>query len=140
MNPEELLQVLSCFHLQTFSSGRELIQALQEDDYVRQFIAPVGGIKRSTFFDRVNERGVEQLLFIFTELQKQAASVLPTQHADLGDLAAIDGSLVDVVLPMHWAEYRTIFCLLNQFGFVGGRDYVVLNPLRIIFADSMPTI
>lgn len=107
MNTEELLNTLTYFHLQEFSSGRELIQALQEDDYARQFIAPANGIKRSTFFDTVNDRGVEQLLFVFTELQKQAASVLPAQHADLGDLVAIDGSLIDAVLSMHWAEYRT---------------------------------
>jgi hypothetical protein len=107
MNTEELLHVLTYFHLQEFSSGRELIQALQEDDYAKQFIAPANGIKRSTFFDTVNDRGVEQLLFVFTELQKQAASVLPAQHVDLGDLIAIDGSLIDSVLSMHWAEYRT---------------------------------
>jgi len=59
--------------LQDFSSGRELIQTLQEDDYARQFVVPAGGIKRSTFFDTVNDRGVEQFLYVFTELQKQAA-------------------------------------------------------------------
>lgn len=107
MNTNELLQVLTYFHLQEFSSGRELIQALQEDDYARQFIAPANGIKRSTFFDTVNDRGVEQLLFVFTELQKKAAAVLPTQHAELGDLVAIDGSFIDAVLSMDWAEYKT---------------------------------
>ncbi len=83
-----------------------MIQALQEDDYARQFVAPAGGIKRSTFFDTVNDRGVEQLLYVFTELQKQAAGILPSQHSKLGDLVAIDGSLIDAVLSMHWAEYR----------------------------------
>jgi len=107
MNTEELLNILTYYHLQDFSSGRELIQVLQEDDYARQFVAPAGGIKRSTFFDTVNDRGVEQLLFVFTELQKQAAGVLPSQHLELGDLVAIDGSLIDSVLSMHWAEYRT---------------------------------
>lgn len=107
MNTEELLNVLTYYHLQEFSSGRELIQALQEDDYARHLIAPAGGIKRSTFFDTVNERGVEQLLYVFTELQKKAAAVLPSQHVELGDLVAIDGSLIDSVLSMHWAEYRT---------------------------------
>lgn len=107
MNTEELLNILTYYHLQEFSSGRELIQALQEDDYARQFVAPAGGIKRSTFFDTVNDRGVEQLLYVFTELQKQAAGILPSQHSKLGDLVAIDGSLIDAVLSMHWAEYRT---------------------------------
>ncbi len=107
MNTEELINILTYYHLQEFTSGTELIQALQEDDYARQFVAPAGGIKHSTFFDTVNERGVEQLLTVFNELQKQATGVLPSQHSELGDLVAIDGSLIDSVLSMHWAEYRT---------------------------------
>lgn len=107
MNTEELLNILTYYHLQEFSSGRELIQALQEDDYARQLIAPAGGIKHSTFFDTVNERGVEQLLHVFTELQKKAAATLPTRYAELGDLVAIDGSFIDSVLSMHWAEYQS---------------------------------
>ena len=107
MNTEELLNILTYYHLQEFSSGTELVQALQEDDYARQFVAPAGGIKHSTFFDTVNDRGVEQLLVVFTELQKQAAGTLPSQYTELGDLVAIDGSLIDSVLSMHWAEYRT---------------------------------
>ncbi|MFT5699004.1 MAG: hypothetical protein ACI8ZB_001860 [Desulforhopalus sp.] len=107
MNTEELLNILTYYHLQEFSSGTELIQALQEDDYARQFVAPAGELKRSTFFDTVNDRGVEQLLAVFTELQKQAAGALPSQYNELGDLVAIDGSLIDSVLSMHWAEYRS---------------------------------
>ena len=107
MNTEELLNILTYYHLQEFSSGSELIQALQEDDYARNFVAPAGGIKHSTFFDTVNDRGVEQLLAVFTELQKKASGVLPSKHSELGDLVAIDGSLIDSVLSMHWAEYRT---------------------------------
>jgi hypothetical protein len=107
MNTEELINILTYYHLQEFSSGTELIQVLQEDEYARQFVAPAGGIKHSTFFDTVNDRGVEQLLAVFTELQKQAAGTLPSQYSELGDLVAIDGSLIDSVLSMHWAEYRT---------------------------------
>lgn len=107
MNTEELLSILTYYHLQDFSSGRELLQTLEEDDYAREFVAPADGVKRSTFFDTVNDRGVEQLLFIFTELQKQAAGVLPSQYTELGDLVSIDGSLINGVLSMHWADYRT---------------------------------
>ena len=107
MNTEELLNILTYYHLQEYSSGRELIQALQEDEYARNLIAPAGGIHRSTFFDTVNDRGVEQLLYVFTELQKQAGAVLPAQHAHLGNLVAIDGSFIDSVLSMHWAEYNS---------------------------------
>ncbi len=106
MNTEELLNILTYYHLQDFSSGRELVQALQEDEYARRLIDPAGGLKQSTFFDTVNERGVEQLLHMFTELHKQAAAMLPSQHVDLGDLVVVDGSLIDSVLSMHWADYR----------------------------------
>lgn len=78
MNTEQLLNILTYYHLYECSSGRELVQALHEDEYARNLIAPAGGLQRSTFFDTVNERGVEQLMYVFTELQKQAASVLPT--------------------------------------------------------------
>ena len=107
MDTEDLLNILTYYHLQEFSSGRELVQALQEDDYAKYLVAPAGGIKRSTFFDTVNGRGVEQLLHVFTELQKQVPGALPSQYSELGDLVAIDGSLIDSVLSMHWAEYRT---------------------------------
>lgn len=92
MNTEELINILTYYLLQEFTSGTELIQALQEDDYARQLVAPAGGIKHSTFFDTVNDRGVALLLTVFSEL---------------GDLDAIDASLIDSILSMHWAEYRT---------------------------------
>lgn len=107
MTTEDLLNILTYHHLQEFSSGRELIQALQEDEYARRLVAPAGVVKQSTFFDTVNERGVEQLVYVFTELQKKAAALLPTQHQDLGDLVVVDGSLIDSVLSMHWADYRS---------------------------------
>ena len=65
MNTEELFNVLTYYHLQDFP-GRELLQALQQDAYAKHLIAPAGGIKHSTFFDAVNERGVEQLFYVFT--------------------------------------------------------------------------
>jgi hypothetical protein len=40
-------------------------------------------------------------------LQKQAASILPTRHIELGELVAVDGSFIDSVLSMTWAEYQT---------------------------------
>ena len=56
MDTEGLPNILTYYHLQELSSGRELIQAFQEDDYARSMIAPADGIKRSTFFDTVNDR------------------------------------------------------------------------------------
>jgi len=31
---------------------------------------------------------------------------VPAEHPELGDLVAIDGSLIDAVLSMTWADYR----------------------------------
>ena len=44
--------------------------------------------------------------FIFENLYKQAVNVLPKEHKILGDLVSIDGSLIDAVLSMYWADYR----------------------------------
>lgn len=107
MTTDDILNILVYYHLNEFSSGRELLQNLEEDEYARHLVAPAGGVKRSTFFDTVNERCVDQLLHVFSELQKQSSGILPTRHIELGELVAVDGSLIDSVLSMTWAEYQT---------------------------------
>lgn len=64
--------------------SRELVQTLQEDEYSRNLIVPVGGIKRSTLYGTVNDRGLEQHLYVFSKLQKNASAVLSHQYAELG--------------------------------------------------------
>lgn len=86
------LNALVYFHLQEHKSARHLIQDLGENEFAEQNIAPDGGISRSSFSEIINERGLEQLQFIFENLYKQAAGVLPKEHAELGDLVSIDGS------------------------------------------------
>lgn len=39
-------------------------------------------------------------------LCSQASDILPNHYAGLGELVAIDGSLIDAVLSMTWADYR----------------------------------
>ncbi|MDD2465434.1 MAG: transposase [Desulfobulbus sp.] len=107
MTTDDILNILVYYHLNEFSSGRELLQNLEEDEYSWHLIAPAGGVKRSTFFDTVNKRCVEQFLYVFCELQKQAAGIHPTRHIELGELVAVDGSFTDSVLSMTWAEYQT---------------------------------
>jgi hypothetical protein len=106
MNFEDQLNALIFFHLEEHTSGRHLVQTLQEDDFARNNIAPNDGISKSSFFEAVNERGLEQFMYVFQELQKKAVKVLPKEFAELGDLVAIDGSLIDAVLSMAWADYR----------------------------------
>lgn len=44
--------------------------------------------------------------FVFQEFQKDASKILPQKFPELGQLVAIDGSLIDSVLSMEWATYR----------------------------------
>lgn len=106
MDFENQLNALIYFHLEEHTSARHLVQALQEDDFARNNIAPKGGISRSSFSEAINERGLEQFLHVFQELQKQACAILPKKYSAFGDLISIDGSLIDSVLSMDWADYR----------------------------------
>lgn len=106
MNFEEQLKALIYFHLQEHDSARHLIQDMEENDFARENIAPEGGISRSSFSEIINGRGLEQLQFMFENLYKQAANVLPKQFQELGELISIDGSLISAVLSMYWADYR----------------------------------
>jgi hypothetical protein len=103
---EEQLNSLIFFHLEEHTSGRHLLQVMEEDTWARECIAPPQGIKKSSYFEAINTRGLEQLLFVFEKLQVKAGQYLPTKHADWGELVAIDGSLIDAVLSMVWADYR----------------------------------
>ena len=106
MEFEHQLHALIYFHLQEHTSGRHLLQSLEEDAFAKEYIAPKKGIAKSSFFEAMNERGLEHFLLVFEALLQQAANVLPDKHPELGQLVAIDGSLIDAVLSMEWADYR----------------------------------
>ncbi len=106
MTFEDELNSLIYFHLEEHSSGRHLLQALKEDDFARNEIAPQEGIEKSSFFEAINTRGLEQLLEVFEALYPKATRILPRKYRNLGDLVSIDGSLIDAVLSMTWADYR----------------------------------
>jgi len=106
MTFEDQLKALIFFHLEEHTSERHLIQVLEEDDFARDHISPKEGIKKSSFAEAINSRGLEQLAHIYQNLQTQAIDVLPKEHDELGDLIGIDGSLIDACLSMHWADYR----------------------------------
>ncbi len=86
------------------SSGSELLQALEQNDFAKACVAPAKGIKKSSFFEAINTCGLEQLSEVFNHLVKQVAAVLPAEYAHLGNLVSIDGSLMDAVLSMEWAD------------------------------------
>ena len=103
---EHQLNSLIFFHLQNHDSARHLIQDLKEDEFAKEFIAPEGGISRSSFGEAINNRGLEQLQFVFQALSKKAQGTINKEHSALGDLVSIDGSLINATLSMHWADYR----------------------------------
>lgn len=106
MTFEDQLKALIFFHLEEHTSARHLLQVLEEDDFARRVIAPEDGIKKSSFAEAINNRGLDQLTHIYHNLQTQAVNILPKEHDKLGDLVAIDGSLIDACLSMLWADYR----------------------------------
>ena len=106
MSFEDQLKALIFYHLEEHVSGRHLIQVLKEDDFARKNIAPKDGIEKSSFFEAINNRGLEQLQFVYKNLCSEASRILPNQHYDFGELIAIDGSLINAVLSMAWADYR----------------------------------
>ncbi len=83
-----------------------LVQELNYSEFATACIAPKGGISLSSFCEAINRRGLEQLQHVFMALYKHATNILPKQYEELGDLVAIDGSLIDAVLSMYWADYR----------------------------------
>ena len=103
---EHHLKALVYLHLQEYESGRELLQVLEQDEFARTHIAPPQGVSRSTFFEAMNTRGLEQLSQMYHLLQAKAKALLPALHSDLGELVGIDGSLIDAVPTMQFADYR----------------------------------
>jgi hypothetical protein len=106
MTFDDQLKALVLFHLEEHTSAQHLLQVLEEDDFARRFIAPEEGIKKSSFAEAINSRGLEQLAHIYQNLQADALTRLPKEYTKLGDLIGIDGSLIDACLSMQWADYR----------------------------------
>ena len=107
MTFDDQLKALIFYHLEEYSSGSELLQALEQNDFAKECVASYKGIKKSSFFEAINNRGLEQLTEVFDHLVKQAGKALPDEFAHLGNLVSIDGSLIDSVLSMEWADYRS---------------------------------
>ena len=106
MTFDDQLKALIFFHLEEHTSAQQLLQFLEQDDFARNVIAPEEGIKKSSFGEAINSRGLEQLSYLYQNLQADAVDRLPKEHDELGDLISIDGSLIDACLSMHWADYR----------------------------------
>ena len=60
MTFEDHLKALVFFHLEEHHSAQHLLQVLEQDDFARNQIAPEDGIKKSSFSEATNSRGLEQ--------------------------------------------------------------------------------
>jgi hypothetical protein len=76
MSFEDQLNILVYFHLEEHRSGRHLLQVLKEEHFARQHIAPVGGIEKSSFFEDISSRGLEQVVEMLGKLYAKAAKHL----------------------------------------------------------------
>lgn len=101
----EQLNSLIYYHLENHDSGRHHLQVLEENAFAQKHVAPKKGMKKSTFFELNNSRGLEQMSYMFKELQIEASETILPQYEHLGNLVAVDGSLLDAMLSMYWADY-----------------------------------
>lgn len=59
MTFQDQLHALIFFHFQEYESARDLIQHMKEDSFAKAWVAPAGGISRSSFGEMINSRGLE---------------------------------------------------------------------------------
>jgi hypothetical protein len=90
---EHHLKALVYLHLHEYESGRELLQVMEQDDFARSHIAPPEGVSRSTFFEAMNTRALEQLSEMYHLLQAKAKKLLPALHPHLGNLVPCSGPI-----------------------------------------------
>ena len=86
MTFEDMLKALDFFHLEEHKSASHLLQVLDEDNFARKSIAPSKGIKKSSFSEAINSRGLEQFFQLFELLQSKATKGIPKEYKHLGDL------------------------------------------------------
>jgi len=140
---EDQLKILTYYHLEEHSSGRHLLQVLAQEDFAATHIAPPGGIKKSAFFEALNSRGLEQMIHVYEHLQKQATAKIPIakEMDGLGDLIAVDGTLIDATLSMLWADYRNGAMKAKvHLGFDIGRGIPQKMTLTAGKADERPQV
>jgi hypothetical protein len=100
------VRALVYYHMETFDSALDLLQAAESDAFVKDLLVPDGGLGQSTFYEANATRGRDQMMELFDLLYKKACKSAPLAYRELGDLVAVDGTLIDSCLSMHWADYR----------------------------------
>jgi hypothetical protein len=93
------------YHAEAFDSAQDLLQTMATNECVGHMLVPEEGLGESTFYEANATRGETQILELFDRLAKKVSRCLGLSFASLGDLVAIDGSLIDATLSMTWADY-----------------------------------
>jgi hypothetical protein len=94
------------YHTGEYISAQALLHDIQNDESIKYLINCPEGFGQSTFYEANSSRGVTQMLEVFDRLSRKVSKCLGITHAQLGNLVAIDGSLIDASLSMTWADYR----------------------------------
>ena len=102
------LKSLIYYHTEEFTSAQALLEEMKdEDSFTYTNLVPEVGLNESTFYEASATRGVTQVLEVFDRLARKVSKRLGFAHAQLGDLVAVDGSLMDATLSMTWANYTS---------------------------------
>jgi len=101
------VRALVYYHTETFTSAQDLLQAAHDDPVVNRLIVPATGLGESTFYEANATRGSQQMLALVDRLSKKVSRRLKVAHLALGELVALDGSLIEASLSMRWAEYSS---------------------------------
>jgi len=99
------IYTLVYFHCEEYSSGRALLDDINDPEQSPPEGLPQDGLGRGTFFEAINSRGLAQMFEVFERLNSKAAKALGTKYLKFGALSVLDGSLVDATLSMEWADY-----------------------------------
>ena len=70
------LHSLLLLHVEEYPSGRALLDDLADPRQAPLPGLPTGGLKRSTFFEALHTRGLEQMLALFQRLSTKAATLV----------------------------------------------------------------
>lgn len=99
------IYTLIYFHCEEYSSGRALLEDVNDPQQSPPAGLPQDGLGRGTFFEALHSRGLAQMFETFERLSCRAAKALGTKYDKFGPLCALDGSLIDATLSMEWADY-----------------------------------
>ncbi len=137
MNFGQQLKALVLYHLEEHTSGRHLLQVLEEDDFARNEIAPPEGIKKSSFFEAINSRGLEQLLYVFQKLQADAARILPKEHTNLGDTIVFYDAIVLLGTPKVNQTEKPVWVVAYR---AQGKEYWVATDRYDLTAEEIACV